>query len=296
MRLVVTTFVLGVFFQTAAATAQVVNPATQQPQEESARSEERPHTYDMPAVNVYGQAPLREDDRIGDYAQPRWTADRLFSETRVYVIPRGKVEFEYWFNPETPKNGTTDFASLYEAEFGLPGRVQLDLYVVGHKDGVDGAFGVTEQKAELRWAFADWGKIWGNPTLYVEWKSENNAPDHSEVKLLLGGNIASGWHWGSNLVWEHEVSGARENSNEWTVGISHTVRDSKVDVGVETQLALVNDRDRPGHRTPFETQFVVGPSFQFRPLPQIHIDVAAMFGTSEASPRAKTFVVFGYEF
>ncbi len=190
----------------------------------------------------------------------------------------------------------SSFVQLNTLEYGSTLRLPKKAPSIRQPDGVDGAFGVTEQKAELRWAFADWGKIWGNPTLYVEWKNESNAPDHSEVKLLLGGNIASGWHWGSNLVWEHEVSGAQENSNEWTVGISHTVKDSKVDVGVETQLALVNERDRPGHRTPFATEFVVGPSFQFRPLPQIHLDVAAMFGTTDAAPRAKTFVVFGYEF
>ena len=42
-----------------------------------------------------------------------------------------------------------------------------------------------ESKVELRWAFADWGKIWGNPTIYLEWKGEDAAPDHVEGKLLL---------------------------------------------------------------------------------------------------------------
>ena len=57
--------------------------------------------------------------------------------------------------------------------------------------------------------------------------------------------------------------------------------DDRVDV------AFVNEKDRPGHRTPFSTEFLVGPSVQFRPLPQVHRDIA---------PRAKVFVVFGYEF
>jgi len=93
-----------------AANAQVVNPATQQPAAETKTDQpsEEHHTWQMPPVDVYGKAPLKEDDRIGDYAQPRWTADRLFSETRVYVIPKGKVEFEYWLIPETPRDGPTD--------------------------------------------------------------------------------------------------------------------------------------------------------------------------------------------
>ena len=66
---------------------------------------------------------------------------------------------------------------------------------------------MSEGKAELRWALANWGKIPGNPTIYLEWKNEDAAPDHFEGKLLLGGAIASGWHWGSNFVWEHELGG-----------------------------------------------------------------------------------------
>jgi hypothetical protein len=278
------------------AGAQVVNPATPPAPENQPKPEERLRTFEMPPVDVNAKAPLREDDLIGDYKQPRWTADRLFSETRVYVIPKGKAEFEYWLLPETSHDGETETATQYEIEFGLPGRIQIDLYAVGHKEGIDGAFGMTEAKAELRWAFADWGKIWGNPTIYVEWKNINNAPDHFEGKLLLGGAMASGWHWGSNLVWEHEMGGAQENSNEWTTGVSHTIKDSKIDFGMETKLALVNELDEHGSRGPFETEFLLGPSMQFRPLPQMHIDVAPLFGVTHASPRAKIFVVLGWEF
>ena len=281
----------------ATAGAQVINPAdSQAPQQEGQRAEERPHTYDMPPVTVFGEAPLRDDDRIGTYAQPRWTADRLFSETRVYVIPKGKVEFEYWLKPQTPKDGPAEFTQMYEFEFGLPGRLQLDLYANSNKTGAEGAMAFNETQVELRYAFADWGKIWGNPTAYFEWKQESEGPDIAEVKLLLGGQISSGWHWGSNLVWERQTGSAQETSNEWTVGISHTVKDGKVQAGVETQLAFVNERDRPGHRTPFETEFLIGPSFQFRPLPQIHLDIAPLFGVTEAAPHSKVFVVFGYEF
>jgi len=42
---------------------------------------------------------LFEEQRIGSYQQPRWTATRRFPTTRVYVVPEGKVEFEYWLRP-----------------------------------------------------------------------------------------------------------------------------------------------------------------------------------------------------
>jgi hypothetical protein len=279
---------------------QVVNPADQQADKQKegkpSQGDDHQHTYEMPPVDVYGRAPLSEDDRIGDYAQPRWTADRLFSETRVYVIPKGKVEFEYWTVPETLRAGSTDLATMYEAEFGLPGRFQIDLYAVSHKDGLSGPMSFSEQKAELRYAFADWGRIWGNPTVYVEYTSLNNAYDHFEGKLLLGGTIASGWHWGSNFVWEHELGGPQENSNEWTVGVSRTVRDRRFDVGVETKFALVNAIEADGRRGPFSTEFLAGPSVQIRPLPRMHIDVAPLVGFTHDASRSKIFVVLGYEF
>jgi hypothetical protein len=140
------------------------------------------------------------------------------------------------------------------------------------------------------------GKDLGQPDDLSRVEGGDSAPDHFEGKLLLGRNIASGWHWGSNFVWEHELGGPQENSNEWTVGISHTVKDSKIDVGIETQLALVSAIEAGGRRGDFSTEFLVGRSFQFRPMPQTHIDVAPLFGTTHDALRSKIFVVLGYEF
>ena len=277
------------------AHAQVVNPATAQQKP----SEQTPtgglHTWEMPPITVEGKAPLFEEDLIGDYGQPRWTAHRRFGETRVYVIPKGMVEFEFWLRPTFQKDGEpTKWRSLYEAEFGLGHRLQLDLYAVGNKTGKDGAFAIDTQQVELRYALADWGKIWGNPTLYGEWKQVNGDADVAEAKLLLGGHIVSGWHWGSNFVWEQQVGGAKERGLEWTTGWSYSAKDAKVGVGVETQLALVSAVDG-GRRSDSEKEFFVGPSFQFRLLPQMHLDFAPLFGVTKASPRAKVFVVFGWE-
>lgn len=282
------------------ARAQVVNPATANQQPDAPEPQRSGlKTYEMPPVTVFGKAPLNEEDRIGDYAQPRWTAHRRFSETRVYVIPKGMAEFEYWLKPKVKKDGEpTEFETLYEAEFGLPGRFQLDLYAIGHKEGSEGTFAVDGQKVEVRWAFADWGKIWGNPTVYAEWAENSGGSDNAELKLLLGGHIVSGWHWGSNLVWDHQTGNAKETAREWTLGLSRTVRDSKASVGVETQLAFVNElvAGSSTERTDIEKEFLIGPSFQVKPLPQMHIDFAPLFGTTHASPRAKVFVVAGWEF
>ena len=136
--------------------AQVVNPADKRPSTSPAQESEHVPSWKMPAIDVYGKAPLEEEDRIGTYAQPRWTAHRRFGETRVYVIPKGMTEFEYWSIPETAKDGTTEWKNQYEMEFGLPGRFQLDLYAVSHKVGNSESLKLDQEKVEVRWAFADW--------------------------------------------------------------------------------------------------------------------------------------------
>ena len=287
--------VLSFVVTASSASAQTVNPATAQQQPQPPKEPGRLHTWEMPPITVEGKAPLFEEDLIGDYAQPRWTAHRRFGETRVYVIPAGMVEFEYWLRPTIGKDGDpTKIRTMYEVEFGLPGRFQLDLYAVGNKEGKDGSYAIDSQKVELRYALADWGKIWGNPTLYGEWTQENGGNDFAEGKLLLGGQITSGWHWGSNFVWEQQIGSVKERSLEWTTGWSYSARDAKVAVGVETQLAFVSEVEA-GTRGESSQEFLIGPSFQFRFLPQMHLDIAPLFGVTKDAPRAKMFFVFGWE-
>lgn len=64
----------------------------------------------------------------------------------------------------------------------------------------------------------------------------------------------------------------------------------------ESKLALVNSLDERGRRGDFDKQFLIGPSLQIRPLPQMHIDFAPLFGMTKTSARAKVFVVLGWEF
>src|SRR5436309_2798240 len=82
----------------------------------------RLRSFELPPVNVVGQKPsdLREEDRVGSYGQPRWTATRRFPNTRVYVVPEGKIEGELWFIPRFLHSGETNGRYLAEVEYGLP--------------------------------------------------------------------------------------------------------------------------------------------------------------------------------
>ena len=188
----------ALLLSSTAATAQVVNPAhAQQPPvagERPGDAEEPPNatrlrSWELPAETVVtGERLARyfEEDRVGSYGQPRWTAKRLFPTTRVYVVPAGKLEVEHWTRVKTPKEGPTTVENQAELEIGLPHRFQVDIYYATEKSGREGDLGVSAQKFEVRHALADWGELPLNPTVYVEWVENDAAADAMELKLLLG--------------------------------------------------------------------------------------------------------------
>jgi hypothetical protein len=278
------------------APAQVVNPATKQGPPEPQAADDRLRSWELPPIDVSGErwSPYRESDLVGDYAQPRWTTRRLFPTTRIYVLPEGQIDFEFWTRVKVPKDeGKTTVETQYEFEFGLGNRLQLDIYAVTEKAGGEGELDSSEQKYELRYALADWGKIPWNPTLYAEWVSVSGAPDVFEAKLLLGDEVAPGWKVGTNLVWEHEVSGDLTNEYQITAGVSRTIVDEKFSLGAEVRAGL---SDTTHDRGEFEEELEIGPSFQWRPTPAMHVDFAPLVGIGSDSRAADIFLVIGWEF
>lgn len=280
--------------------AQVSNPADAMRRpaavDSSSAGGGRLRSYELPEVVVVGERRrrLREEQRVGAYRQPRWTATRRFPTTRVYVVPQGKVEFEAWIRPTWKDDGTVEMRSLWEMEFGLPHRFQLDLYL--RTDQVldpGGSASSQGQQIEVRWAWADWGRIWGNPTFYLEWVNRYDEPDKIEPKLLLGGQLAEGLHAGANLVAELELGGAREYEYEVTAGLSRTIHDSRLALGVESRCAI---SDVAADRGRFTENLRLGPSLQFRPLDQMTVNVAPLFGLTSDSDDAQLFVNVGWEF
>ncbi len=284
------------FFATTAL-AQVVNPATaQEPAKTDADvAPDTLRSWQLPAIEVTDTkwSPYRDSDLIGSYGQPRWTSRRLFPSTRVYVLREGQLDFELWNRVKIPRKGATTVETQYEFEIGLPHRFQFDYYFVTDRTGSEGDTEITEQKYELRYALADWGEIPWNPTLYAEWVSASGGPDKIEGKLLLGDEVAPGWKVGSNLVWEHEVSGDLANEYELTLGVSRTMIDEVFSLGGEMKTGIT---DVHSNRGDFEKSLEIGPAIQWRPLPSMHIDVATLIGVGGESRKADLYFVLGWEF
>lgn len=63
-------------------------------------------------------------------------------------------------------------------------------------------------------------------------------------------------------------------------------------MGGEVKLAW---EDVKGRRGDFAEERLVGLSIRFRPLPQMHVDLAALAGIGDESPRAKGIFIVGWE-
>ncbi|MCX6997668.1 MAG: hypothetical protein NTV49_11420 [Kiritimatiellaeota bacterium] len=251
-----------------------------------------PAAPSLPPIEVHA-APLREEQAVGPYAQPEWTTARRFPTTRVYLQQTPWDQgVEGWWRGQWFKDGTSKHRYEAEYELGLPGRMQLDLYHAWATDQ-EHVSKAEYLSAELRYALADWGKIPLNPTLYGEAKYVWDGPNVLEGKLLLGDQFGQRIHWGVNFVWEEEAGGERERELAVSQAASFAVIDQRLSLGYEWQYyttTVAGDRAHP------EKSLVIGPSLQWRPTANTHLDFVPMFGVTEDAPRMRSFVVFGFDF
>lgn len=309
---------LTIFLLTCCEIAFAADVSTPQPAE-SMRSEDNQtsqgvtappahlRSWEAPAYEstVTGKAEVHEDELIGDYQQPRWSAKRRFPTTRIYVVPAGNAQFEYWWESkyDFDKPNRARYRSQFEFEFGLGHRLQLDLYITTQQQGMGRPMQLHKEKVELRYALADWGVIPGNPTLYIELAREHNGNPAIEGKILLGDQILPRLYWGANLVWERELGGSRTNEYAVTAALAYSAFDQVLSVGAEIRGEFVDVEDSRFDLASYE--LLAGPSIQWRPVPAMHIDWVGLFGFEaeknaaneyENTALAQPMVVVGWEF
>ena len=250
---------------------------------------------------------LKEEQPVGEYDQPVWSTFRRFPSTRVYLqTPPGGAQFEQWIQMRNPKDDSNAETRLsQELEFGLGHRLQLDLYMneLHVRDGVDSTYDWSGYAMELRYALADWDEIWGNPTLYLEYlfnDQNHDGADSIEPKLLFGGEITTGWHWGINFAHERTFAGENDRLEEssFFASISRTIVDSAFSAGASTEVTYESspNSDPFGTSRVHETSVYLGPSFQFIPHPRAAIDFEPMWGLTGESLRTKIYIIFSWHF
>jgi hypothetical protein len=248
-------------------------------------------TTDLTRVIVTSDPIPSLHDLVGENRQPLWTAHRRFPTTRVYVLPPWQVEFEQWWKGKFLRDGKPEHLFQSEIEIGLPYRFQLDLYE-NIENTANGPTRHAGTQVEGRWAFAEWGRIPLNPTLYAEWKFNHSAPDACEIKLLLGEQLAPHWQWGFNLFYEQETGRGRATKWGFSQAAGYSLRESPVSVGLEMNFECTTERRSRGDP---EIEFLLGPSIEWRPGTLTHLDLVPLFGVTKDSPRLEAFLVFGIE-
>ena len=251
----------------------------------------------MPTVTVtdtaYHGSFINTERPIGETGRPEWTSARRFSTTRVYIQREPwEVGVGQWWRYRYKRDNSSISRLTSEIEMGLPYRMQLDVYYDMAVDG-DSRSRTEDFAVELRYALADWGVIPLNPTLYAEYKWVDQAPDVLELKLLLGDQIAGGWHYGINLIYERQLGGELETECQVVGGISKSLLDGRLGIGVEAKYnhaTVHEERSNPEHI------FLVGPSVQWRITERLHLDATALFGANQDSPRNECYLILGYDF
>ena len=283
-RVLCCTTILGAGLFAWTASAQTNSPAAAQ----------------LPEIEVRG-APLKEAQAVGPYAQPEWTTQRRFPTTRVYLQEDpGDFSLEGWWRGQWFKDGSNQQRFEEEVEVGLPHRFQLDIYHGWGTEEADNGSNNSQLalkneflSAELRYALADWGKIPLNPTLYGEYTYNLFAPDQVEVKLLLGDQIGQDIHWGLNIAREEEIADPLHLEIEIAQAASYTLIDQKLSIGYEWEYSQESDT---GNRANPEKLFRIGPSLQWRPTRNTHLDIVPLFGCSHDAPVVESYLVFGIDF
>lgn len=236
---------------------------------------------------------LREEQPTDATGRPEWTNARRFGTTRVYIQKAPwEVGVEQWWRYRYKRDNSSISRLSSEIEIGLPYRMQLDLYYDMEVDG-DGRSRTEDFAFELRYALADWGKLPLNPTLYAEYKIVPEGADVFEAKLLLGDQFGEGWHYGINFVYEKQIGDDRESEFQVVAGLSKTILDGRLGLGAEFKYDLASVH---GERSTPEHIFLLGPSIQWRPTDHIHVDMTALFGLNQDSPRNECYLIVGYDF
>jgi hypothetical protein len=177
------------------------------------------------------------------YGAPTSFSQSRFSPlTNAYVLPPGAVYASLIYEDDVVHFRPPDHHFTQEIEIGLPYRFNVAIENnVQHFDGdtQDASFSV-----EGRYAFADWGKIPLNPTIFAEYKfglgnilhdegaptpshkfgpggfdKDEDTPDAYEFRLLLSEDFFDRVEWALNAFFEQELAPG-DRGREWGIAQS----------------------------------------------------------------------------
>ncbi len=237
--------------------------------------------------------------------QPDWTQSRIFHGGQIYVIPPQSVRLEYNLKDQLNLDGTgiTGFHSNIAAWATLPMRWQLGISLGTIQDGLIAPLVLEKEMLTLAWAWAPWGRLWGNPTLSAGFIRGTNAAPEGFLRLTMGDAI-----WGSARVYGavqfgRELAGfAHQNLYQVRGGMAWQSQNYPITWALDAGFGM---QDQVGGRfKASQYEIWATPTFAWDPWGQLYIMAALGFmlttdndnGTSTSSWTATPEGFVGYHF
>jgi hypothetical protein len=253
------------------------------------------------------------DDVGSAYGAPGGFSRTRFSPTTTaYVLPPWTFYFGEIYEGDAFRHGPPDHLFTQEIEMGLPYR--FGVAAESNWERFNGGGGASSVSIEGRYAFADWGKIPLNPTVFAEYKfgvgpirheegpmpppgeEESGPPQHPdayELRLLLADEFFNRFEWALNGFFEKENTGDR--GREWGFAQSALtpvlLPHEQLKVGVEMEYKNFTVKDTRGDP---QHSFVIGPTMAFRTTKNTRFDVSTLFGCTDDSPAVQVFAIFSW--
>jgi hypothetical protein len=237
------------------------------------------------------------ETRVTSYrSSPPETQSRLFAGARFWRLDPGRYEVELWWSDEHDKSGADQHLYQVEIEIGLTPHIQLDLYenlqvLPGQNLSQEG------NQIEMRYSFSSqYGALWGNPTLYLEWHPRHGAPDRAEVRMLLGGNLglphvmaATNLYVEQNIDDRHGIAGIDGEFGAYG-SASYGLLEDHVRLGVEGKLG---GDEHGGPQYVLSAQ--LGPNLILASR-SWKLTATLFFGLADRDPQLQPYVIAGYQF
>jgi hypothetical protein len=119
-----------------------------------------------------------------------------------------------------------------------------------------------------------------------------------EVRLLLAQDFGEHLEWALNAFFEQEVGGdrGREIGFAQSILVPIILPKERLKIGAEMQFTAFTDAGIREADEPASYRCVIGPTVAWKPSKNTRVDVSALFGVTDDSPRASVFVVFSMLF
>jgi hypothetical protein len=267
------------------------------------------------AVEAASEVVVTGNDTGSAYGAPgAFSRTRLTPTTTAYVLPPWTFYFGEIYEGDAFRHGPPDHLFTQEIEMGLPYR--FGVAAEASAERFNGGGGASSVSIEGRYAFADWGKIPLNPTIFAEYKfgvgpirheegpvpppgeeeeesGPPQRPDAYEFRLLLADEFFSRLEWAMNGFFEKENTGDR--GREWGFAQSAVtpilLPREQLKVGLEMEYKNFTVKDTRGDP---EHSFVIGPTVSYRTSHSTRLDVSTLFGCTDDSPAVQVFAVFSW--